>query len=261
MRAAARPATHPEIGLAFAFIGCYPASSSPADLEAAAEQTFAAGERALGSPAWWLDPLLRGSYPADGLALHGKHLPAQYERDLAEIHQPQEFLGLNIYWSDPVRRGADGRPEQLKFPVGYPRAASDWQPIVPQALYYSPRFAYGRYQLPIYITENGLSVRDQLYLDGAIHDVQRVDYLQRALLRLADAVREGVPVRGYFHWSFLDNFEWADGYKQRFGLVYVDYASQRRVPKDSFAFYRDIIRSNGARALATTTVAADVVAP
>ena len=74
-------------------------------------------------------------------------------------------------------------------------------------------------------------------------------------------MREGIPVRGYFHWSFLDNFEWADGYKQRFGLVYVDFASQRRVPKDSFAFYRDVIRSNGARALATTTVAADVVAP
>jgi beta-glucosidase len=147
------------------------------------------------------------------------------------------------------------------LPPGYPRAATDWQPITPQALYYGPRFAYGRYQLPIYITENGLPVRDQLFLDGSIHDAQRIDYLQRALVRLADAVREGVPVRGYFHWSMFDNFEWADGYKQRFGLVYVDFESQRRVPKDSFAFYRDIIRSNGARALVPTTVAADVVSP
>jgi beta-glucosidase len=261
LRAGARPATHPEVGCAYGFFGCHPASSSAEDLAAAAEHTFSAADRALERPAWWLDAMLRGAYPADGLAVHAAHLPAQFERDLAEIHQPQDFLGLNINWSDPVRRGADARTEQLKFPAGYPRAANDWQPISPQALYYGPRFAYGRYQLPIYITENGLSVRDQLFLDGSIHDGLRIDYLQRALVRLADAVREGVPVRGYFHWSMLDNFEWADGYKQRFGLVYVDFESQRRVPKDSFAFYRDVIRSNGGRALAPTTVAADVVSP
>jgi len=261
MRAAARPATHPEIGCAFAFLGYHPVSSSAEDLAAAEELTFASKERALARPAWWLDPLLRGSYPADGLSVHGAHLPPKFERDLDEIHQPQEFLGLNLYWSEPTRRGADGRPETLKLPAGYPRAATDWQPITPQALYYGPRFAYGRYQLPIYITENGLAVRDQLFLDGSIHDLQRSDYLQRALVRLADALREGVPVRGYFHWSLLDNFEWSDAYKQRFGLVYVDFASQRRVAKDSFAFYRDIIRSNGARALVATTVAADVVSP
>jgi len=261
IRAAARPATHPEIGCAFGFFGYHPASASPDDLAAAAELTFAAAEKTLGCPAWWLDPLLRGAYPADGLATHAAHLPPQFEKDLAEIHQPQDFLGLNIYSSGPARRGADGKPEAAKLPPGYPRAATDWQPITPQALYYGPRFVYGRYQLPIYITENGLPVRDQLFLDGSIHDAQRIDYLQRALVRLADAVREGVPVRGYFHWSMFDNFEWADGYKQRFGLVYVDFESQRRVPKDSFAFYRDIIRSNGARALVPTTVAADVVSP
>jgi beta-glucosidase len=261
IRAAARPASHPEVGVAFAFAGNYPASSSQEDLAAAQEHTFASDERALFAPSWWLDPMLRGSYPADGLSRWGKALPANFERDLAEIHQPQEFLGLNVYWSDPVRRGADGRPEEVKHPPGYPRAANDWQPITPQALYYAPLFAHGRYQLPIYIMENGLAVRDRLFLDGAVHDPLRSDYLQRALMRLADALREGVPVRGYFHWSLLDNFEWSDGFKQRFGLVYVDFSSQRRLPKDSFAFYRDVISSNGARALAPTAVAADVVSP
>jgi beta-glucosidase len=188
-------------------------------------------------------------------------LPPQFEKDLLEIRQPQDFLGLNIYWSDPARRGAGGRAESPSFPVGYPRAASDWQPIVPQALYYGPRFAHGRYGLPIYITESGLSVRDQLFLDGMVHDAQRVDYIQRVLLQVAAALRDGVPIRGFFHWSLLDNFEWADGYKQRFGLVYVDFPSQRRLPKDSFAFYREVIRSNGARALVPTQVAADVVTP
>jgi beta-glucosidase len=202
-----------------------------------------------------------GTYPADGLARHGQNLPEGFERDLAEIRQPLDFVGLNIYSSRQVRRGRDGRPEVVPFPPGYPRGANDWQPLVPQALYYGPRFAYERYEIPIYITENGLSVRDQLFLDGAVHDGVRVDYLQRVLVRLADAIRDGVPVRGYFHWSFLDNFEWADGYKQRFGLVYVDYETQRRIPKDSFSFYKQVIATQGAIALAPTRVEADRISP
>ncbi|HWO08771.1 MAG TPA: GH1 family beta-glucosidase [Polyangiaceae bacterium] len=261
IRSVERPTTPLELGCAFGFVGYHPATPGPDDLSAAAELTFAATDGPLGRPAWWLDPMLRGAYPADGLSVHAAHLPRGFEADLTEIRQPQDFLGLNIYWSDPARRAADGRPEALKFPSGYPRAATDWQPIVPQALYYGPRFAHGRYQLPIYITESGLSVRDQLFLDGSIHDAQRVDYIQRVLVQLAAALREGVPVRGYFHWSLLDNFEWADAYKQRFGLVYVDFPSQRRVPKDSFAFYRDIIQTNGARALAATSVTSDDLTP
>jgi beta-glucosidase len=205
--------------------------------------------------------MLRGSYPADAMKASAAHLPAGFEKDLTEIHQPQDFLGLNIYWSDPARRGKDGQVEVPPHAPGYPRAANDWQPLTPQALFYGPTFAHRRYGLPIYITENGLSVRDQLFLDGGIHDNQRIDYVQRALLRLSDAIRTGVPVRGYFYWSFLDNFEWADGYKQRFGLVYVDYETQRRIPKDSYAFYRDVVVSNGARALVPTAVPADDVSP
>jgi beta-glucosidase len=261
IRAGARSGSAPQVGCAFAFLGRHPASDRPEDLAAAEEATFATGDVAVLSNGWWLDPMLRGHYPADGSKKYAEFLPAGFEKDLPEIQQPQDFLGLNIYWSDPARRGKDGRPEVLRHAQGYPRAANDWQLLTPQSLFYGPSFAHRRYGLPLYITENGLSVRDQLYLDGGIHDVQRIDYVQRALMRLSDAMRSGVPVRGYFYWSFLDNFEWADGYKQRFGLVYVDYETQRRIPKDSFAFYRDVIASNGARALVPSAVPADDVSP
>ena len=260
---AAMPANTPaQVGSAFAFLTCHPLRpDNPGDLQAAEQVAFGVDGKTLMSNAWWMDPLLRGNYPEDGLAIYRKDMPADFERDLAEIHQPQDFVGLNIYSSVACQLTADGRAQVVQPPPGYPRAASDWQPLVPQALYYGPWLVHRRYGLPVYITENGLSVRDQRYLDGAVHDAQRVDYLQRVLIRLGDAARDGVPVRGYFHWSFLDNFEWADGYKQRFGLVYVDYADQRRVPKDSFAFYQQVIASNGASVLGPSAAEADRVTP
>jgi beta-glucosidase len=104
---------------------------------------------------------------------------------------------------------------------------------------------YDRYKLPIAITESGLSTRDQVFLDGKVHDAQRVDYMHRVLLELSRAIKDGVPISAYYAWSLLDNFEWADGYKQRFGIVYVDYQTQKRLPKDSFDWYRKVIASNG----------------
>ena len=108
--------------------------------------------------------------------------------------------------------------------------------------------------MPLTITENGLSTRDQVFLDGKVHDPQRIDYMRRALLELSRAIEDGVPVGGYYAWSLLDNFEWADGYKQRFGLVYVDYASQKRIPKDSFEWYKNVIASKGRALLGETKV-------
>jgi beta-glucosidase len=118
--------------------------------------------------------------------------------------------------------------------------------MTPEALYYGPKYFHDRYKLPIWITENGLATRDQVFLDGKVHDPQRIDYMHRSLLELRRAIQDGVPVLGYMAWSMLDNFEWADGYKQRFGLVYVDYQSLKRIPKDSFSWYRDVVRSHGA---------------
>jgi beta-glucosidase len=132
----------------------------------------------------------------------------------------------------------------------------DWQPITPAALYWGPRFFHERYKLPLSITENGLATRDQVFLDGKVHDPQRIDYMHRVLLELGRAIDEGVPVTGYYAWSLLDNFEWSDGYKQRFGLTYVDYQTQRRIPKDSFDWYRQVIASGGRNLLHKTAVPA-----
>jgi len=110
-----------------------------------------------------------------------------------------------------------------------------------QAHHYGPLFAQQRYGGPIVIAENGLSCRDWIHLDGCVHDAERVDFLLRHLTELAHAQQRGVRIAGYFHWSLLDNFEWNHGYRERFGLVYVDYQTLRRTKKDSFYAYRDVI--------------------
>ena len=117
--------------------------------------------------------------------------------------------------------------------------------MTPSALYWGPRFYYERYQLPITITENGLSSQDWVAVDNQVHDPQRIDFTTRYLREFRRAGEDGVPIEGYFHWSIFDNFEWAEGYNERFGLVYVDYQTQQRTVKDSGWWYRTVIESNG----------------
>ncbi len=114
----------------------------------------------------------------------------------------------------------------------------------PQALHWGPKFLFEKYKLPIYITENGMSAHDTVSLDGNVHDPNRIDFLMKYLSELEKAIDEGVDVRGYFLWSFLDNFEWSQGYSERFGIVYVDYQTQKRIIKDSAKWYRDWIHQN-----------------
>ena len=118
-------------------------------------------------------------------------------------------------------------------------------PIRPQCIYYMAKFAWKRYGLPVLFTENGFSNIDFVMLDGKVHDPQRIDYIRRYLLELRRAMEEGIPVVGYLYWSILDNFEWLKGYDMRFGLVYVDYPTQKRTVKDSGWYYRDVIAANG----------------
>jgi beta-glucosidase len=118
-------------------------------------------------------------------------------------------------------------------------------PLSPEVLYWGIRFLQGRYSLPLVVTENGMANTDWLHLDGCVHDPQRIDFLSRYLLQVDRALQEGADVRGYFVWTLLDNFEWARGMRPRFGLVYVDYPTQRRVLKDSAHWYRALIESNG----------------
>ena len=132
----------------------------------------------------------------------------------------------------------------LPFEVGHPQTAFRWF-VTPEALYWTPRFFFERYHSPIIVTENGLSNQDWIALDGKVHDPQRIDFLQRYLREMGRAIDDGTDVQGYFQWSLLDNFEWAEGYKERFGLVYVDYRDQTRIPKDSFYWYKQVIASNG----------------
>jgi beta-glucosidase len=250
-----------KIGYAVATQPTQPASDRPEDIEAARQAMFAVADRHPFNNAWWMDPVLLGRYPEDGLATYGKDVPAFRPGDLDEMNPPIDFLGLNIYKADTYRRGADGKPERVPVPPGYPRSGVDWQPITPSCLYWGPRYCHERYRLPISITESGLSTRDQVFLDGKVHDPQRIDYMHRALLELSRAIRDGVPVTSYYAWSLLDNFEWADGYKQRFGLVYVDYQNQKRVPKDSYHWYRQVIAGNGASLVGDTALPAAQVTP
>jgi len=186
-----------------------------------------------------------GTYPEQGLEILGKYLPEGWEKDMELIHQPIDYYCQNIYNGNVVRH-ADNELGWEEVPVapGAPKTAIQWY-ITPDALYWGPRFLYERYQTPFMITENGLSCHDAVSLDGKVHDPNREDYLHRYLLAYKRAADDGVDVRGYFQWSFMDNFEWAEGYNERFGMVYVDYATQQRTVKDSAYWYRTVMETNG----------------
>ena len=145
-----------------------------------------------------------------------------------------------IYNGYYVRAGKNGEPEFVTREPGFPKTAADW-PVTPKAFYYGIKFLCERYPLPLYITENGMSCHDNISYDGCVHDYDRINFLDSYIGAMEQAIDEGADVRGYFLWTFLDNFEWSDGYKQRFGIVYVDFQNQRRVVKDSAFWYKKVI--------------------
>lgn len=242
IRASARgPA---RIGFAPVGLPHYPLSERPEDVAAARESTFSVWAETAWTNTWWMDPVFFGRYPEDGLRLYGAAAPEPRAGDLSLIAQPIDFFGTNIYQGTPVRAGANG-PEIVPHPTGHPITAFEWY-VTPSAAYWGPRFFFERYKKPIVITENGISCRDWVALDGRVHDPDRIDFTARHLLELRRAIADGVDVEAYFHWSFIDNFEWGHGYKHRFGLVFCDYPSQKRVVKDSGEWYARLIASNGA---------------
>jgi beta-glucosidase len=222
----------------------YPASERDADVRAARSAMFATTTRTTWTNTWFSDPVCFGHYPEDALTAFGSDAPKVRAGDMETICQPLDFYGVNIYQGSMVRASATGTTEAPR-PIGAPLTAFRWN-VTPDALYWGPKFLHERYRLPVVITENGLSSTDWIALDGRVHDASRIDFAHRYLLALKRAIDDGVDVRGYFHWSILDNFEWAQGYQERFGLVYVDYPTQRRIPKDSSQWYRKVIDSNGA---------------
>ena len=241
------------IGMAPASIVRMPATNEAADIEAARRALFSVDTVApdricsefVGQPNyWWMDPVFLGSYPEDGLRRYGNAVPRFAASDMEQISQPLDFFGVNIYWGRLRRMGPDGSPEPVAEAPGHAMTMMG-TPVWPDALYWGPKFFYERYGKPIVITENGVILSDWVALDGQVHDPQRTDYHHRYLLSLERAIQGGVEVSGYFVWSIMDNFEWALGHSRRGGLIYVDYPTQKRIPKDSAFWYRDVIASNG----------------
>lgn len=238
---------HPaRVGAALVGKIAMPQTTAPADIEAARRATFTLHRPGIGGNTLYMDPMYRGTYPDDLAVAYDGMVPTFDADDLAVIHQPVEFFGTNIYSAEVVRASDDARGyEQVPGHTAIGYNTLGW-PVQPECLYWGPRLLHERYGLPVVITENGMAAHDWPSLDGAVHDPQRVDFLARHLSALGRAIDDGVTVDGYFHWSLMDNFEWSLGYRPRFGLVYVDYPTQRRIVKDSGRWYRDCIASNGA---------------
>lgn len=218
---------------------------SEKDISAAEGSYFYCGRKHfLFAESYWLDPLVFGKYHDNILNECADILPEITDEDMALISSPIDFIGLNIYQGRYVRAGENGWAENVPFAAGAPLNAIKWN-IVPETLYWGPRFMYERYRLPIYITENGMAAHDAVSLDGKVHDPNRIDFLHRYIREFRRAADDGVDCRGYFQWSLMDNFEWAIGYTARFGMIYTDYETGERIPKDSALWYKKVIESNG----------------
>ncbi|MBQ7943005.1 MAG: beta-glucosidase [Lachnospiraceae bacterium] len=226
----------------------YPYTNSPEDIEAARSIYFGFDQPISNwtwNVAWFSDPIFLGKYPQEALEKYKEYLPEITDEDMELIHQPLDFMGQNIYNGYFIRAGKDGKPEYVDRGPGFPKTSTNW-PVTPECLYWGVKFIYERYHMPIYITENGMACHDQISADGRVHDSNRIDFLDKYLSCIQKAVDEGVDVKGYFLWTFLDNFEWDKGYSERFGLVYVDYKTQKRIVKDSAYWYQKVMETNGA---------------
>ncbi|MDG4800959.1 GH1 family beta-glucosidase [Micromonospora sp. WMMD980] len=243
LRAAARSPI--ELGLTVNLSTADPATDSAADRDAA-RAADGLGNRL------YLDPVLRGSYPQDvidDLAAEGVRIPVE-DGDLDVIATPVDVLGVNYYFGQVHsgvdeqgrERDDDGRPVRRVVRRDLPRTAMDWE-IVPESFTDLLVRLHRDYPgVPMVITENGAAFDDKPDADGFVADDDRVSYLTEHLRAVARARQAGADIRGYFAWSLLDNFEWAYGYDKRFGIVRVDYDSQRRTPKRSALWYRDTVR-------------------
>ena len=217
----------------------YPASDSEADRNAALRYDGVANRM-------FLDPIFRSEYPADMLEMFGPMFPEVQPGDLQTIATPLDFVGLNYYMRAVMRHDPDN--PILQASQVYPPASeySQMWEIYPPGMYDMLTRIYADYHpQEVYITENGICVPDGVDFDGHVRDGRRIRYLRDHLTQVHCAIQAGVPLKGYFHWTLMDNFEWAFGYRMRFGLVYVDYDTQKRIVKDSGRWYSQTSRNNG----------------
>jgi beta-glucosidase len=216
-----------------------PASDAPEDV-AAARRYEGYFNR------WFLDPVFKGAYPADMVALYGGDIPGVQEGDLGEIAVPLDFLGVNFYNRAVVGDGNESGVLRLRYqkPEGE-YTAMGWE-VYPESLYNLLTHIQREYAPPaLYITENGAAFDDVVAGDGHVYDPRRESYLKGHFHSAYRAIQDGVPLKGYFVWSLMDNFEWAEGYNKRFGIIHVDFETQQRTLKQSAEWYTQVIRDNG----------------
>jgi beta-glucosidase len=231
-----------QIGLVVNLEPKHPASSSPEDL-AATRRADAYMNRQ------YLEPVISGAYPAELPEMFGDAWPAITDADLRLIRQPIDFLGINYYTRGVTRHDATTLPTRAAT-ARQPHSVyteTGWEVYAPglaeTLLWVRERAG----DLPLYVTENGAAFPDPpKSVNGAMDDPLRVDYYRGHLRGALDAIQRGVNLRGYFAWSLLDNYEWSHGYSKRFGIVHVDFETQRRTPKASARFYSEVVRTNGA---------------
>jgi beta-glucosidase len=237
IRANARSST--QVGLAENATVFAPVIETDADIAAAQKAT-----REGNAP--FLTALMEGKYIEEYLKAEGANAPKVQDGDMKIISSPLDFVGLNVYTPQYVR--ASDSPQGysvVPYPTSYPHMASPWILLGPESLYWAVRNVCDLWKpRGIYITENGCSSDDVISSAGRIDDIDRVMYLRNHLTHLHRAASEGYPVKGYFLWSLMDNFEWADGYSKRFGIHYVDFKTLKRTPKLSAEWYGDVIAKN-----------------
>lgn len=228
-----------QVGIVLNLSGMMPASRSAADRAASWIQDGVINR-------WYLDPLEGRGYPQDMVKHYGRPMEFVQDGDLPIIAVPIDYLGINYYTRGIVRSKEVSESEndpQTLFPNPDPTDMG-WE-VYPQGLFDILARVHFDYNFPrLYITENGAAYPDQLDENGQVADPLRIAYYREHLKAVSKAIEMGIPVKGYFTWSLLDNFEWAHGYKMRFGLIYVDYGTQQRVLKQSAKYYREVIKAN-----------------
>lgn len=228
-----------QVGIVLNLSGMMPASRSAADRAASWIQDGVINR-------WYLDPLEGRGYPQDMVKHYGRPMEFVQDGDLPIIAVPIDYLGINYYTRGIVRSKEVSESEndpQTLFPNPDPTDMG-WE-VYPQGLFDILARVHFDYNFPrLYITENGAAYPDQLDENGQVADPLRIAYYREHVKAVSKAIEMGIPVKGYFTWSLLDNFEWAHGYKMRFGLIYVDYGTQQRVLKQSAKYYREVIKAN-----------------
>jgi beta-glucosidase len=238
IRASARKGT--KVGMAENIAACVPAYATPENIRATEMATRELNAALLGVT-------LEGKYTDGFLEFSGKDAPKFTPEELKIIGSKTDFVGLNIYAPQFYIAASDKKPgwDVLPFPSSFPHMNSEWLRIGPEVIYWTPKIAAKIWNIDtIYISENGTSSEDKLRDNGKVYDLDRISFLRNYLTQLQRATAEGVPVKGYFLWSLMDNFEWIFGYEKRFGVYHVDFQTQARTPKLSAAFYRDVVAKN-----------------